>query len=391
MENLTPEEKGWLLLGALGNDDAVSAAQWLESAGPALEASNISALGKACEWGASRCVELLLAKGEPWDVADESKLSPIERAAAGGFERCVELCAARASPAQHGALVAALSVAFEKKRMASAKFLMGCLDWQRQERAVQAQALKGAICAKAAWAVEELLSSGVDKNLRLDAVDCGMELRRGVGNCGFAGFNKKIDESNLSTPALLHALGSASWECARCLIEAGADIAAKRVGGVTALMLAAKGQSAPTVKALLEKGAWVGELDESGRCALMWASGYENGEGNERVTRMLLARGSDALRRPLRRWPAAAHPCALEMFALRYDSKGDVEAICEFFDPSEAIEKLPMENVESDAACALMAGKKAWQAKAQAKEIESSMRAPVSFAGTSLGISKSRL
>lgn len=100
--------------------------------------------------------------------------------------------------------------------------------------------------------------------------------------------------------ALLAAVQSGDLNAAKAAIEAGADVNIRDSGGITPLMLAAKGdrpnEKSPeatdhpnVVRLLLENGANVNATTDSGFQALFWAARY----GHAEAAKVLLESGAD--------------------------------------------------------------------------------------------------
>ena len=88
----------------------------------------------------------------------------------------------------------------------------------------------------------------------------------------------------------LEICASHPWPEVRTALENGADPNTVNDDGVSALMLAAKGNTADTVNALLEHGAYINAKDNGGRTALMYA-GYNP---DFKVLNALIAGGANA-------------------------------------------------------------------------------------------------
>jgi ankyrin repeat protein len=89
-------------------------------------------------------------------------------------------------------------------------------------------------------------------------------------------------------PELIAAAANGDFILVTSLIDAGADVNVRNVGGMTPLMAAAKGGHLDTVRILLAQGANVNAKDNDGQTALMHAYSEERQE----VAEMLKAAGA---------------------------------------------------------------------------------------------------
>ena len=351
-DELSLSERGWMLLGAIGLDDVDGCMEALHAGEPALAESGMTALNKAAEWGSRRCAQELMRAGRDWRVEDASGDNALDKAAefdaggcaqaildesgadAGRVGRALARACSRGSSDAAKALAAALpgspkglEWAGAALREAAKAHSAPCLEavlgaWPNEAwpKFDSAEAMAWAAQGKDAAVLRALLAAGWAADTRVPrsgSPEAWGEAPRARGG----------PSSAEGVSALDWAVARNAWDCARALLDCGADVRRCQDGGSILLMKAARGQSASVVKLLLDRRVDPNARDAEGLTALIWASRYDVSVGNERVTRALLAAGADGSARD-------RQGCdALDWFLRRYSSDKDVEAICERVDP----------------------------------------------------------
>lgn len=215
-----------------------------------------TALAWAAHWGDPDTVDLLIGAGSNVNAANDLGVSPLYLACASGNATIAEkLLTAGANPS--AAAATGVSPLMEASRAGSVETVQALLahgaNVNAKENSAGQTALMWAVAERHPEVVRALVEHGADVNARSNTSSLLIDMFVGEAADNAYGPSKVVQEGG-STP-LLFAARQGCVECARILLDAGANVNDTAPDGNSALVLAAHSGQGAVGMLLLERGA----------------------------------------------------------------------------------------------------------------------------------------